>query len=87
MIGNRLLVIAVILLLTASVTILEADALTPIEELGEFLFFDENLSTPPGQSCAACHAPEVGFTGPDSVINNTTAVYPGVVVTSGVCFG
>jgi len=31
-----------------------ADELTPMEELGKLIFFDENLSTPPGQSCAAC---------------------------------
>ena len=59
----------------------EQAALTPLEELGKFLFFDENLSTPPGQSCATCHSPEVGFTGPDSDINPTRAVYPGVVHT------
>lgn len=53
--------------------------LTPIEQLGKNLFFDENLSTPPGQSCAACHAPETGFTGPVSEINAHTAVYPGAV--------
>jgi cytochrome c peroxidase len=57
------------------------DELTPLELLGKFLFFDENLSTPPGESCAACHAPEVGFTGPDSEINDMTAVYPGAVHT------
>jgi cytochrome c peroxidase len=43
------------------------------------LFFDENLSTPPGQSCAACHAPETGFTGPTSEINAVGSVYPGAV--------
>ena len=32
-----------------------ANALEPIEELGKLIFFDENLSTPHGQSCAACH--------------------------------
>jgi cytochrome c peroxidase len=53
--------------------------LTSMELLGQFLFFDENLSTPAGQSCATCHAPEVGFTGPDSDINATQAVYPGAV--------
>ena len=53
--------------------------LTPLELLGKKLFFDENLSTPPGMSCAACHAPETGFTGPDSRINAETAVYPGIV--------
>jgi cytochrome c peroxidase len=53
--------------------------LNPLEELGKIIFFDENLSTPPGQSCATCHAPEVGFTGPDSTINASQAIYPGAV--------
>jgi cytochrome c peroxidase len=53
--------------------------LTPLEQLGKLLFFDTNLSTPPGQSCATCHAPEVGFTGPDSEINAHGATYPGAV--------
>jgi len=53
--------------------------LTPLEQLGENLFFDTNLSTPQGQSCATCHAPDVGFTGPDSWINEMFAVYPGAV--------
>lgn len=56
-----------------------AQTLSPLEELGKALFFDPNLSTPPGQSCAACHAPSVGFTGPDSAINAGQAVYPGAV--------
>ncbi|MDY7109160.1 MAG: cytochrome c peroxidase [Planctomycetota bacterium] len=54
-------------------------SLTPEETLGKFLFFDENLSTPPGQSCATCHDPATGFTGPDSLINEFLAVYPGAV--------
>jgi cytochrome c peroxidase len=58
-----------------------ATDLSPLEELGKFLFFDENLSTPPGQSCATCHAPEVGFTGPISEINAHGAAYPGAVHT------
>lgn len=53
--------------------------LTPIELLGKYLFFDENLSRPRGQSCAACHAPETGFTGPNAAVNRTTVVYPGAV--------
>ena len=57
-----------------------ASGLTPMEQLGKFLFFDENLSVPPGQSCAACHAPQVGFTGPDSAINAAQAIYPGAVL-------
>jgi cytochrome c peroxidase len=52
---------------------------TPQEQLGKYLFFDTNLSTPPGQSCAACHAPSVGYTGPDQAINKAGAVYEGAV--------
>lgn len=55
-----------------------SSALSPIEELGKALFFDMNLSDPSGvQSCATCHAPEVGFTGPHSEINLHGAVYEG----------
>jgi cytochrome c peroxidase len=53
--------------------------LTPKEMLGKRLFFDANLSTPPGQSCATCHGPIVGWTGPDSDVNSTTVVYPGAL--------
>ncbi|MGC4119599.1 MAG: cytochrome c peroxidase [Myxococcales bacterium] len=54
-------------------------ALTAEEELGKALFFDEALSNPAGQSCAACHAPQTGWTSPDSAINAGGAVVPGVV--------
>ncbi len=60
---------------------LAAQELTPLEQVGKFLLFDTNLSTPLGQSCAACHAPQVGFTGPISEINAHGAVYPGAVHT------
>ncbi|UCF69550.1 MAG: cytochrome C [Acidobacteriota bacterium] len=53
--------------------------LSPLDQLGKLLLFDTDLSTPLGQSCATCHAPETGFTGPDSLINATDAVYPGAV--------
>ena len=36
-----------------------------LSELGRLLFFDENLSTPAGQSCASCHDPAAGFADPD----------------------
>ncbi|HXI03396.1 MAG TPA: cytochrome c peroxidase [Candidatus Saccharimonadales bacterium] len=55
--------------------------LTPKEQLGKMLYFDTNLSNPTGMACAACHAPEVGFTGPVSDINAAGAVYPGAVPT------
>ena len=54
-----------------------ANELSPVEQLGKQLFFDTNLSTPAGQSCASCHAPEAGFSGPNSQVNLRTGVYPG----------
>lgn len=54
------------------------DVLNPIELLGKELFFDK-ISDPKHQSCASCHAPSVGFTGPTPGINLLTAVYPGAV--------
>jgi cytochrome c peroxidase len=53
--------------------------LSPIEKLGRHIFFDKNLSINRNQACAACHGPEVGWTGPDSAINATGAVYEGSV--------
>ena len=53
--------------------------LTPIEELGKRLLFDTQLSSPEGQACAVCHAPVVGWTGPDSAINEKGSVYEGAV--------
>ncbi|MDX9786294.1 MAG: cytochrome c peroxidase [Desulfobacterales bacterium] len=35
--------------------------LSPIETLGKAIFFDTNLSKPPGQSCGSCHDPAAGF--------------------------
>ncbi len=49
------------------------------EELGKALFFDEALSANGTQSCATCHAPEVGYTGPDEAINAGGAVYQGAI--------
>lgn len=38
--------------------------LTPQQQLGRRIFFDTNLSTPAGQACASCHAPDRAFTDP-----------------------
>jgi len=48
-------------------------------DLGRALFFDVNLSANGTQSCAACHGPEVGFTGPDALLNAGGAVYQGAL--------
>lgn len=55
------------------------EGLTKKELLGKKIFFDANLSNPPGQSCAACHGPLVGWTGPIEAINKSGAVYEGAV--------
>ena len=56
-----------------------APSLTPIQQLGKSIFFDTNLSLNNNQSCAACHAPESGWTGPDAAINAHGAVYEGSI--------
>jgi cytochrome c peroxidase len=70
--------VAALALLAASAGIATAQ-LNSEQQLGKYLFFDKQLSTPPGQACAACHGPEVGYTGPDSNINAHGAVYEGAV--------
>ena len=56
-----------------------AQALTAQEKVGRSLFFDAALSEPAGQACAACHAGNVGWTGPDASINGAGAVYEGAI--------
>ena len=55
-----------------------ADTLTNTELLGKFLFY-QGISTPGSMSCAVCHGPSVGFTGPDAEINRHGTVYRGAV--------
>ena len=50
-----------------------------LQDVGEKIFFDENLSTPVGQACAACHHPAVGWTGPDEELNKMGSVYRGAI--------
>lgn len=53
--------------------------LSDLEKLGRNIYFDAFLSSPPGQSCATCHDPSVGWTGPRSDINQAGGIYPGAV--------
>lgn len=46
-----------------------APTFTPLEALGEKLFFDTNLSEPRGMSCATCHDPAKAFQG-----NNASSI-------------
>ncbi len=70
---------AIVVLWTASFGALTAAELTPLEQAGKRLFFDDQLSSPVGQSCASCHGPEAGFSGPHSEINRQTGIYPGAL--------
>jgi len=47
--------------------------------LGRVLFFDTELSNPPGQSCASCHSVGAGWTFPDSKTNERLGVPTGAV--------
>lgn len=76
------LVSAVLLLLAGAVSAGVYTAgvtLSAEEQLGKSIFFDEALSLNKNQSCATCHAPEVGWVGPDSSINQGSSVYEGSV--------
>ena len=53
--------------------------LMPVETLGKSIFFDDNLSINGNQACAACHAPEAGWTGPDSALNAAGSAYEGSI--------
>ena len=70
---------SIALLLLVFGVALGADPLTPTEQLGKAIFFDENLSANGNQSCASCHDPAVGFTGSTSDINLHGAVYEGSI--------
>ncbi len=75
------LVCAAVLLLLVSVGTVAAQdpTLTPEQQLGKSIFFDMNLSINQNQACAVCHAPEVGWTGPDSDVNAGGSVYEGSI--------
>jgi cytochrome c peroxidase len=66
-------------LMLFSVATAQTPVLSPVEELGKELFFDETLSLNENQSCASCHAPETGWTGPTSEVNAHGAVYEGSI--------
>lgn len=44
---------------------------TTVEDLGEALYFDQNLSLNNNQACSSCHDPAFGFVDPDNVQNGT----------------
>ena len=54
--------------------------LSPQQQLGKNLFFDK-ISSPDWMSCASCHGPDVGWTGPSPGINAHGTVYRGAIPT------
>ena len=65
-------------MLTAATTV-RAVELSPTEQLGKSIFFDDNLSINQNQSCASCPGPGVGWTGPTEALNQAGAVYEGSI--------
>jgi cytochrome c peroxidase len=54
--------------------------LSPIEQLGKLIIFDNTLSNPPGYACFTCHAPAAGGTsGLSSVTNQGAGPQPGII--------
>lgn len=70
---------SLILMFSTPMNVLHAESLSDTEQLGKSIFFDENLSIRQNQSCASCHGPEVGWTGPDTDINSGGSVYEGSI--------
>jgi cytochrome c peroxidase len=66
-------------LIALSAVACAAPADDALSGLGRLIFFDATLSEPPGQSCATCHSPAAGWTGPDSGINAAGAAYEGAL--------
>ena len=48
-------------------------------QLGQALFYDNTLSNPPGQSCASCHSQAVGWTSPNSKVNEKSGIMEGAI--------
>lgn len=72
------LVLGVALLMAgAAIATAQTSELNTKERLGKLLFFDQSLSTPPGQACAACHAPQAAFTDPDADLPVSRGARPG----------
>jgi cytochrome c peroxidase len=55
----------------------EPEALEPLAALGQKIFHDTSLSSPPGQACASCHDPERAMTDPDTSLPTSRGVIPG----------
>ena len=76
--GGRAALVMVTLWLSVTTAMSDDAGLTPLAELGKRVFFDETMSVTGTPSCASCHAPDVGFSGPNERFNRMGA-YEGAV--------
>jgi cytochrome c peroxidase len=76
--GVMTIVLTISVLFFAAGTV-AANNLMDVQQLGKSIFFDANLSINANESCAACHSPESGWTGPIEDINEHGAVYEGSI--------
>jgi cytochrome c peroxidase len=76
--NGLLSLLSVLSLVMVFAAVSAAQDLLPLETLGKELFFDK-IASPDSMSCASCHAPSTGFTGPIPGINKHGAVYRGAV--------
>jgi len=67
---------SIISIVLAFVSLVQAGSPPTVASLGEKLYFDTNLSDPPGQSCASCHLPGAGFADPDRELPVSRGVHP-----------
>ena len=74
-----LAVMGILMVATVGGVQAQAPVLTPEQQLGKSMYFDKALSINMNQSCAACHGPDVGWTGPDEMFNRRGAVYEGSI--------
>src|SRR5262245_29731141 len=76
--GTRAALVMAMLGLPVGAALSQDPSLTPLAELGKRAFFDTALSVTGTQACVSCHAPEVGFSGPNERFNRMGA-YEGAV--------
>ena len=78
-IQRRFHMIGIAILGSLAVSSSAARAEDQLVQLGKNIFFDTSLSLNGKQSCASCHDPGVGYTGADSLVNASEAVYEGTL--------
>jgi cytochrome c peroxidase len=65
------------LVVTGNPPTIQGSGYQALEDLGELLNFDENMSPFKNEACAFCHMPYAGFSGPIPSVNLTMIAYPG----------